>query len=712
MQSYEEFCLCSLAKLQCERMYINSCLTSGQRMDTSLICFSGRPVLSPVLSEKQRREMAQYRETAARLEAARQATCRKNLLNRVQKVLDNRVNAFTAPEPSKPLNNGGDVLTTIRLVSPIEVLSKNVGEQIERDDESGSEEISLQSLLRRSREYIAKEQCCRGAIVSSKSQSLSDKEKEKVNPVVENDTNVPCYIQYRSPLSPGQPQTQSFKGLIPATDPLLGLDLSACPPPKSFENMEVSLSPRPHRGRPRPVSTGDILFSFNGSPNEPGFTAKGRSPESALPSGIERRLLEVEGVSASRRASHSGSSPLGERGTIICSPETGYDLTETGFRRRCHTLNTNLGPPHWSPIDRSQERVPRFMAGVPQRTPPRRSPPDVSNSSCQIKQQPVTEGDAFIGTILGETRTDEVQWRVQAIGEMQRCLKDEQHALQMSLLMAKQEREQQRMQQGLEDKERQLRDLDEWKAVSECYSYSTSCPISPAEISPGCSTPYIGLHSPISLGPINPSITPPVYLWQLNPGANRCRNRLSQVLSPEQQRALCRLSAIVRGFLTRQLLKTEKVKNLRQTVKDTQEFISSFNKEAPQKKNPLSEQDVSLQERVRAQLRAALFDIHDIFFEMTLEERLALLKQDRELCNERKLREMEKAKSPKEKTSLSAATQKVLDRKKQRVGESPGQTRRIQQKPRSPLTNRGLQRKTPEERMKHSDSLKKQHSLG
>uniref|UniRef100_A0AAY5E840 Uncharacterized protein n=1 Tax=Electrophorus electricus TaxID=8005 RepID=A0AAY5E840_ELEEL len=73
---------------------------------------------------------------------------------------------------------------------------------------------------------------------------------------------------------------------------------------------------------------------------------------------------------------------------------------------------------------------------------------------------------------------------------------------------------------------------------------------------------------------------------------------------------------------------------------DTQEFISTFHTEAPQKKSNLSNQDVSLQERVRAQLRAALFDIHDIFFAITMDERLALLAQDRELRAERKLREM------------------------------------------------------------------------
>lgn len=39
-----------------------------------------------------------------------------------------------------------------------------------------------------------------------------------------------------------------------------------------------------------------------------------------------------------------------------------------------------------------------------------------------------------------------------------------------------------------------------------------------------------------------------------------------QVLTAEQQRAFCQIGAIIRGFLTRRLLKTEKVKNLRQTI--------------------------------------------------------------------------------------------------------------------------------------------------
>ncbi|XP_075939236.1 centriolar coiled-coil protein of 110 kDa-like [Anarhichas minor] len=237
--------------------------------------------------------------------------------------------------------------------------------------------------------------------------------------------------------------------------------------------------------------------------------------------------------------------------------------------------------------------------------------------------------------------------------------------------------------------------------------------------------------SPVSSSVSSPSVQPPGYLWGPTLAVSKPRARLSLVMTAEQQRAFCRIGAIIRGFLTRRLLKTEKVKHLRQTILDTQEFIRSFQTEGPQKRGPCSAQDRSLQERVRAQLRAALYDIHDIFFEMPLWDRLALLQQDRELRAERKLRDMEKAKGPKERVVLSAATQRSLDRKK-RVGESPSMARKKQQKPKSPTTNRVLKpnqgqnspvpgqlnrqgswyRKTPEERVRRSDSLKKQHSLG
>uniref|UniRef100_A0A7N8Y2H9 Centriolar coiled-coil protein 110 n=1 Tax=Mastacembelus armatus TaxID=205130 RepID=A0A7N8Y2H9_9TELE len=282
-----------------------------------------------------------------------------------------------------------------------------------------------------------------------------------------------------------------------------------------------------------------------------------------------------------------------------------HDHLAAGFRRRCHTLDSQLHSYHSGAehIDRSQERVPRFMAGVTWLAPNRRPPPapfnqsyEVENPSPSLMRPHVTpdltqitlrmEPDDPQGPNSGRTslsvlrdateaQTGEILLIISfnALEDMKRRLEEE-HALQMSRLLAEQEKEQQRL----------------CLVIDLNLNFYVTC--------------YF------------------------------------QVLTAEQQRAMCRIGAITRGFLTRRLLKTEKVKHLRQTVVDTQEFIRTFQTEAPQKKCTYSPQDLSLQERVKAQLRAALYDIHDIFFEMPLGDRLALLQQDRELRAERKLRDM------------------------------------------------------------------------
>lgn len=58
---------------------------------------------------------------------------------------------------------------------------------------------------------------------------------------------------------------------------------------------------------------------------------------------------------------------------------------------------------------------------------------------------------------------------------------------------------------------------------------------------------------------IGPSLCPHIPIF-LRPGCDL------QILTAEQQTAFCRIGAITRGFLIRRLLKTEKVKHLRQTI--------------------------------------------------------------------------------------------------------------------------------------------------
>ncbi|XP_062820267.1 centriolar coiled-coil protein of 110 kDa isoform X2 [Anolis carolinensis] len=262
---------------------------------------------------------------------------------------------------------------------------------------------------------------------------------------------------------------------------------------------------------------------------------------------------------------------------------------------------------------------------------------------------------------------------------------EEQHAQQLSLLIAEQEREQERLQKEIAEQERRLKGektavaemgmavptsgIDwEWRKVTDIHLLESVFPR--VETLHGANSENAGLTNAAATGSVAES---PFYLWDppasgksitASRAVNRSKMRWSQVYSPEMKRKLNKISALAKGFLTRRLLQTEKLKHLRQTVKDTREFIKNFQTEAPLKRGSVSAQDANLQERVAAQLRAALYDIHDIFFTMEVSEKMSILYHDREVRKEKMLRQLDKAKTPRERVTLSTATQKSLDRKK------------------------------------------------
>ncbi|KAM9346584.1 centriolar coiled-coil protein of 110 kDa [Symphorus nematophorus] len=839
MESYEEFFLRSLAILQEEGTFKRTaCEPLWSLKARSVIRFHGRAVLSPLLSAEQRSEMCDHRRRAVQLEVDRQNRQRSNLFARVQDILD-QAQAHKAPSEavekqpvSKPATVSGYTLVTdspglprdpgfglqrndqpatpcsetpiVNGYKAVEEVMAEREEKSEEEEEDEEEDISLDSLLKRSREYVKREQSQQGSKVvhtvtrTPPSETISDKESKSCSPMGEKGVEF-GFSLHHSPIGP--PQTQIQHQTLFDPSPQQSVCLSPGLPDRyaHLPSPESSVSPRAQRRRPRPVSTGNIHISFpigpaDLIPRSPGRSGDGagmadwgEALSGATKSSDHRCSVGSEsgaGVSRSgnRRSSHGGTSPVQETCSPVSasgpSPKGQHEHLAVGFRRRCHTLDSQLQSYHSGVehIDRSQERVPRFMAGVTWKAPSWRTPAaplnqsyEVDNPSPSLLRPRVTpdlaqvtlrmESDDPQGKNSGRipptvfrnaaeaqtSRTEDTQRRAQALEDMQRRLEEE-HAMQMSLLLAEQEKEQQRFRLELEETERRMKEQGCVRPLSgdacgwTCRSVSDSCPVmspscpglspahTPSERSPGHSK---GFPSPVSSSVSSPSVQTPVYLWGPTWVVSKPRARLSLVLTAEQQRAFCRIGALIRGFLTRRLLKTEKVKHLRQTIVDTQEFIRSFQTEAQQKRTTYSAQDRSLQERVRAQLRAALYDIHDIFFEMPLEDRLTLLQQDRELRAERKLRDMEKAKCPKERVVLSAATQRSLDRKK-RVGESPAQARKMQQKPKSPTTSRVLKpnqgqnspvpgqlsrqgswyRRTPEERVRRSDSLKKQHSLG
>lgn len=237
MESYEEFCVRSLARLQAEGQTMRTACASHRSQDPlSIIRFYGRTVLPPLLSEEQRREMTEHKQRAVQLEVDRQTLQRSNLLTRVQNILDHvqlhkvpdvEIEKLTPPyrPPPKPgLVNGytlvtdspelprGDRMTadvrekptTPRSEPPlcfsgyrgeIEVEERKqveVRREVKKEEQDGS----LQSLLRRSREYVVKEQEWRVSKSTSSMiqtppppcpplplESLSDKENEGRSPL-------------------------------------------------------------------------------------------------------------------------------------------------------------------------------------------------------------------------------------------------------------------------------------------------------------------------------------------------------------------------------------------------------------------------------------------------------------------------------------------------------------------------------------------------
>ncbi|XP_068279711.1 centriolar coiled-coil protein of 110 kDa isoform X2 [Nyctibius grandis] len=283
---------------------------------------------------------------------------------------------------------------------------------------------------------------------------------------------------------------------------------------------------------------------------------------------------------------------------------------------------------------------------------------------------------------------DILKTKMLAFEEMRKRL-EEQHAQQLSILIAEQEREQEKLQKELEEQERKLKGKKvttteieiskvninsrmelEWRKKSESgLLESVQSQLETVRNANSTSIGFAHTTTPNTFASTNETS---FFLWgpsgliktSVSRPSNRIKTRWTQVFSPEIQMKFDKITAVVKGFLTRRLLQTEKLKHLKQTVKDTKEFIKNFQSEAPLKRGSVSAQDASLHERVMAQLRAALYDIHDIFFAMEASERMSILRHDREVRKEKMLRQMDKVKSPRERVTLSTATQKSLDRKK------------------------------------------------
>ncbi|XP_077575091.1 uncharacterized protein cp110 isoform X2 [Stigmatopora nigra] len=105
---------------------------------------------------------------------------------------------------------------------------------------------------------------------------------------------------------------------------------------------------------------------------------------------------------------------------------------------------------------------------------------------------------------------------------------------------------------------------------------------------------------------------------------------------------------------------------------DTQQFLQALQLPSP-RGEICSKQDRLLQQSVARQLRAARYDIYDIFFSMSSGERMQLIGLDRELTKQRVLKQqMGDTRCSKGKTSLPTTTQKSLQKKKRQHNSEEG----------------------------------------
>lgn len=254
---------------------------------------------------------------------------------------------------------------------------------VESDDEEEEEDdMSLDSLHKRSRECVRKALSQQGSGVPAASgsptpQPGSDKERKRTRA----DVDFGFSLQH-SPVGLPQTPLQSRPHQPDHYAHLL-----------SFEN---SGSPRPQRRRPRPVSAGNIHISFPAGPAEliprnPGRSGVGVGPTEPSFGAAELSASEDAG-DGNCFPHHSGASPKPETLSSICasasSPKEGRDHLVPGFRRRCHTLDGQMRSSHsrGEHVDRSQERVPRFMAGVTWMPPSRSSPAAPLSQTYQVEK--------------------------------------------------------------------------------------------------------------------------------------------------------------------------------------------------------------------------------------------------------------------------------------------------------------------------------------
>lgn len=107
------------------------------------------------------------------------------------------------------------------------------------------------------------------------------------------------------------------------------------------------------------------------------------------------------------------------------------------------------------------------------------------------------------------------------------------------------------------------------------------------------------------------------------------------MLSETMKTRLRRLPAMVKGYLTRRLMKTETVMNKIATIRDTTQLLTSYRNPTNKK---ITTEDVNFHKRLMIQLHSSCLQLYDIFFNYSKSSQMSLIRRSREAILDRHYR--------------------------------------------------------------------------
>ncbi|XP_071440404.1 centriolar coiled-coil protein of 110 kDa [Hetaerina americana] len=126
----------------------------------------------------------------------------------------------------------------------------------------------------------------------------------------------------------------------------------------------------------------------------------------------------------------------------------------------------------------------------------------------------------------------------------------------------------------------------------------------------------------------NPSATDSHSSEHYTMASSKCFGEDSSRLDHSMLLKFGKLSALIRGYLTRRLLKTEKVRRIKITIRDLMVTALKVHSEVSQE-DEVNPNDVRLHGQILAELNATCEEFHRVFFEMTKSEQMAVISADR-----------------------------------------------------------------------------------